>query len=77
VRRHPFMASESAGIKHSQIGYLLHKTLLEYENYNDSLFFTNLMHRFFILIHLLYSSTFSEHYYAVQYTCYERTRVLS
>jgi len=30
---------------------------------NDS-FFTNLMHKFFILIHLLYSSTCFEHYYA-------------
>jgi len=27
-------------------------------------FFTNLMHKFFILIHLLYSSTCFEHYYA-------------
>jgi hypothetical protein len=29
-----------------------------------SFFFTNLMHKFFILIHLLYSSTCFEHYYA-------------
>jgi len=28
------------------------------------IFFTNLMHKFFILIHLLYSSTCIEHYYA-------------
>jgi len=27
-------------------------------------FFTNLMHKFFILIHLIYSSTCFEHYYA-------------
>jgi len=27
-------------------------------------FFTNLMHKFFILIHLLHSSTCFEHYYA-------------
>jgi hypothetical protein len=34
-------------------------------NNNDSLFFfTNLMHKFFILINLLYSSTCFEHYYA-------------
>jgi len=31
--------------------------------YNDSLF-TNLIHKFFILIHLLLSSTCLEHYYA-------------
>ena len=29
-----------------------------------TVFFTNLMHKFFILIHLLYSSTCFEHYYA-------------
>jgi len=27
-------------------------------------YFTNLMHKFFILIHLLHSSTCFEHYYA-------------
>ena len=32
--------------------------------FNNSLFITNLMHKFFILIHLLYSSTCFEHYYA-------------
>jgi len=31
---------------------------------SDSLYFTNLMHKFFILIHLLHSSTCFEHYYA-------------
>jgi len=32
--------------------------------YNYSLFFNNLMHKFFILLHLLHSSTCFEHYYA-------------
>jgi len=33
--------------------------------YNDSIFFTNLIHKFFILMHLLHSSTCFEHYCAL------------
>jgi len=36
----------------------------DYILYYDDNFFTNLMHKFFILIHLLHSSTCYEHYYA-------------
>ena len=32
--------------------------------FDDSLFLTNLLHKLFLLIHLLYSSTCFEHYYA-------------
>ena len=33
-------------------------------HHNIIVFFTNLMHKFFILVHLLHSSTCFEHYYA-------------
>jgi hypothetical protein len=33
-------------------------------SYHNDRIFTNLMHKFFILIHLLHSSTCFEHYYA-------------
>jgi len=44
-------------ISNFNILFIVHPNIL-------TVFFTNLMHKFFILIHLLHSSTCFEHYYA-------------
>ena len=43
---------------------LFYILLTVHPNIMIDFFFTNLMHKFFILIHLLYSFTCFEHYYA-------------
>ena len=63
VHRAKTPRKESAG--HSYVIYLFCFSFFDLASlYKDDLFFTKLMHKFFILIHLLHSSTCFEDYCA-------------